>query len=190
MTGPVERWRVGKALAGDAREAERIVRDHYPAVLRLLTHMTGRPEDAQDLAQRTFVKAHEALPRFRFDCPLRNWLLRIAVRECLHWRRDARPTLPLEDALPARSLDPESLFLRDALADLPAELRDPFLLRHVEGLSTRETADLLGIPEGTVKSRGHAARLRLRAALSDPPLPSGGEEAGGEGLSELQGANK
>lgn len=121
---------------------------------------------------------------------MRNWLLRIAVRECLHWRRDARPTLPLEDALPARSLDPESLFLRDALADLPAELRDPFLLRHVEGLSTRETADLLGIPEGTVKSRGHAARLRLRAALSDPPLPSGGEEAGGEGLSELQGANK
>ena len=149
--------------------------------------MTGSREEAQDLAQRTFVKAHEALPRFRFDCPLRNWLLRIAVRECLHWRRDERPTLLLDETLPARERNRESLLLHEALATLPADIRDPFLLRHVEGLSTRETADLLGIPEGTVKSRGHAARLRLRAALDpgsadssphqDPGLQSGGEPA-------------
>ncbi len=167
MVGPMERLRVGKALGGDAAEAERIVRDHYPAVLRLLVHMTGHPDDARDLAQRTFVRAHEGLPRFRFDCPLRNWLLRIAVRECLHWRRDARPTLPLDETLPAVAHDPTALILQDALASLPAELRDPFLLRSVEGLSTRETADLLAIPEGTVKSRCHAARARLRAVLED-----------------------
>lgn len=165
---PVERWRIGKALAGDAHEAERIVRDHYPAVLRLLTHLTGQPEDAQDLAQRTFVLAHGALPRFRFDCPLRNWLLRIAVREYLHWRRDARPTLSLDDAFPVRGPgpDPEGIVLRAALAALPHDLREPFLLRNVEGLSTRETAEALTIPEGTVKSRCHAARAHLRAALS------------------------
>ena len=181
MVGPIERWRVGKALAGDAHEAERIVRDHYPAVLRLLVHLTRRPDDARDLAQRTFVLAHGALPRFRFDCPLRNWLLRIAVREYLHWRRDARPTLSLDDTFPTLGPDPERVVLRAALADLPEELREPFLLRSVEGLSTRETAEALGIPEGTVKSRCHAARARLRAALSEdggsadfsPPLDPG-----------------
>ena len=162
----IERYQVGRALAGDAHAAERIVRDHYPAVLRLLTHLTDRHDEAPDLAQRTFVRAHAALPRFRFDCPLRNWLLRIAVREYLHWRRDARPTLPLDEARPAPAPDPEAVVLRDALADLPADLRDPFLLRNVEGLSTRETAEALGIPEGTVKSRCHAARRRLQIALS------------------------
>ena len=169
----VERWRVGRALAGDAGESERIVRDHYPAALRLLTHLTGRRDEAQDLAQRTFVRAHGALPGFRFDCPLRNWILRIAVREYLHWRRDARPTLPLDESLSVRGLDPNAMVLRDALAELSAELREPFLLRNVEGLSTRETAEALGIPEGTVKSRCHAARAKLRAALTDGELPQG-----------------
>ena len=173
MMRPIERWRVGKALVGDAREAERIVREHYPAVLRLLVHMTGHSDDARDLAQKTFVRAHEALPRFRFDCPLRNWLLRIAVRECLHWRRDARPTLPLDESLAHRP--PDHLALYEALAALPVSLREPFLVRNVEGLSTREAAELLAIPEGTVKSRCHAARARLRAALSESPPPARGE---------------
>lgn len=121
-----------------------------------------------DLTQRTFLKAREGLPAFRFESPLRAWLHRVAYREYLQWLRNRQPDATvLDEELPAhRGLSEDAVVLEDAIGRLPEELRTTLLLREVQQLSTREVALLLEIPEGTVKSRCHHAKERLRAMLA------------------------
>ncbi|MGV3619010.1 MAG: RNA polymerase sigma factor [Fimbriimonas sp.] len=157
-----------RILAGDRRAANRLVEEHYPRVLRFLRHLTGSAADAEDLAQQTFIRAREALPRFRFESSLSTWLHRIAYHEFTHLLRDRREApMPLPERtfeISGRSED--AVVLAAAIADLPEDLRAAFVLREVQALSVREAAAILGVPEGTVKSRNHAARERLREALA------------------------
>jgi len=164
----IDWWLVRRVLGGDSGAADRLVREHYPRVLRFLRHLTGSVTDAEDLAQQTFVKAKEALPRFRGECSLSTWLHRIAYYEFTHLRRDRRETPgPLPDGgwCDAGRSD-DAVVLAAAIAGLPYELRAAFVLREVQQLSVREAAQVLGVPEGTVKSRNHAARERLRESLA------------------------
>lgn len=164
----IERFLVSRVLAGDAVAAERLVQAHYPRILRFLRHLTGSAADAEDLAQLTFIKAKEALPRFKHGSSLSTWLHRIAYHEFTHFLRDRRSANgDLSEAsvcFAGRSED--AVVLAAAIQELPEEMREVFILREVQQLSVREVGQVLELPEGTVKSRAFAARERLRERLA------------------------
>jgi RNA polymerase sigma-70 factor (ECF subfamily) len=133
------------------------------------------PEEAADALQDAFISAFRAAGNFRAESQVTTWLHRIVVNACLDRirRRQARPTVPLpetgfnEPAVPRDSMAERetSLLVRDALDQLPEEQRAPILLVDVEGYSVAETAQLLGIAEGTVKSRCARGRGKLAKVL-------------------------
>lgn len=139
-------------------------------VLALCLHLTGRRDDAEDALQETFLSVHRALPRFRAEARVSTWVYRIALRAALRVRaRRPEPrepeTEPAHDGEPAMAARLEARRLAAALGRLPAEQRAVISLFAVEGLTHREIAEVLGVPEGTVWSRLHAARKRLAAEL-------------------------
>ena len=161
----IERLRRREREAMDA-----LVTRHHADVYRFLRHLTRHRQEAEDLAQRTLLRALERLDLYSGTGSLRSWILGIAYREFTGWRR--RLWLPLLTDRPAPG-DPygslaEAEALLAAIGRLPEPLRAAFLLHHVEEVSVAEIALALAIPEGTVKSRLHAARARLRQTLGEP----------------------
>lgn len=158
---------------GEAREAAlaELFRALREPVLALCLHLTGRRADAEDALQETFLAAHRHLAAFRGEAQLSTWLYRIALRAALRARArhpragELDPETPGpggEDALAARI---EARRVEAAMGRLPAEHRIVLSLFAVEGLSHRQIAEVLGVPEGTVWSRLHAARKRLAAEV-------------------------
>ncbi len=152
----------------DALDA--LVVGHHASVYRFLRQLTRHPQEAEDLAQSTLLRALDRLDTYAGKAPLRSWLLGVAYREFTGWRR-RRLWLPLLGDRPAPG-DPygdlaEAEALLDAIGRLPDGLRAAFLLHHVEEVPVSEIAATLAIPEGTVKSRLHAARARLRQTLTE-----------------------
>lgn len=148
---------------------EQLVDRHHAPVYRFLKHLTRRVEDAEDLAQVTILRAVSSAGRYDGRASLRTWLLSIAFREFCRFRR-RRLWLPLLTDRPSpdvfgRLNDGEAILT--ALSGLPDASRAVFLLHHVEELPVAEVAQVLGIPEGTVKSRLFAARARLRTLLGE-----------------------
>ena len=161
---------------------EELVRRYQDVAVRT-AHLISPDGDAEDAAQEAFVKAHAALGRFRAGSPFRPWLLRIVTNEARNRRRSAgrRANLalraaedrPPDDAAPS----PESAVLaserRAALLAAVNGLRDDdrevISARYFLELSESETAEALGIPRGTVKSRLSRALDRLRAELAAEP---------------------
>lgn len=168
-----ESWLIWRILRGDKRAGEEFVTVNYPRIYRLLRHLTGRPDIAEDLTQQTFVRAWQALPTFRHQAGLATWLHRIAYHEYTHWLRDRREHASLDSAAhlaaPMDCHEWESLVLPYALAQLTPEHREAFLLYHVQQLSIGEVAAILEVPAGTVKSRLFTARQRLRELLEAEP---------------------
>jgi RNA polymerase sigma-70 factor (ECF subfamily) len=162
---------VQRILSGDKAAGERFITEHYPCVSRLLHHLTGSAQHAEDLTQQTFLKAWQALATFRGEASLATWLYRIAYHEYTHWLRARREHAPLDAA--AGVVDEradhafEAVLVRRALAHLSQEHRETFLLYHVQGLSVPEVAAVLDVPAGTVKSRLFHARQRLREYLGE-----------------------
>lgn len=155
------------SACGRPEDPERFAREFRPVLLRMFRALTADAALAEGLVQRTLLRALAALPERR-EGSLRGWVCRVGYREFLHARREARPTAPLDGDAPGPSrLSPDALVLEAAVAALPPDLRDAFVLREVQRLSVREAAEALGAPDGTVKSRLHAAKSALRAALSD-----------------------
>jgi RNA polymerase sigma-70 factor (ECF subfamily) len=150
---------------GNARVTESFVLAHYASVRRFMRHLSRHEEDAEDLTQQAFIKAKQQIASYRGSASLRTWLFRIALHEYTHWKRRQRRTTSL-DLVPAQA-EPgyetcvETVALMTALAKLPEGLQAAFLLYEVQELSIEETAKVLGVPQGTVKSRLAAARKKL-----------------------------
>jgi RNA polymerase sigma-70 factor, ECF subfamily len=142
---------VAAARRGDAAAFEELVRGCQADVWRLCLHLLRDPGLADDATQDAFVRAFRFLPRFRGDARFSTWLLSIA-RNCA-----------VDDG--------RRLEVREALAALPLELREPVVLIDVLGLAYRDAARLLEVAEGTVKSRVHRAREALAAALAPDAVP-------------------
>ncbi|RYG36592.1 RNA polymerase sigma factor [bacterium] len=144
---------------------------HHAPTYRLLLHLTGRCEDAEDLSQATLVRVWRGIGRYDGRAPLRAWILGIAWNEFGRWRR-LRPWLPLLGERPMEEPGfvraEESQRLTVALRELSPMLRATFLLCSVEQLSISEAATALDVPEGTVKRRLHDARAKLRELLETP----------------------
>ncbi len=174
----VTRWK-----AGDESAFESLIRRHEGRVFGLLMRMLGNREDAEDVAQEAFISLHRHGHRFRHDARFSTFVYRVAANAALNRRR----TLGRKNArlrklqarqaagndLPTTPRDPESaafgaqvqIQVQDALLQLPPDLRAATILYDIEGLSYREIAAALEIPEGTVKSRVHRARSALRDRL-------------------------
>lgn len=154
-----------------------------PQIWRLTARISGSPDAADDLTQEVGLRALQALPRFRGDSDRRTYLYRIAVNVALRHKENSRRAgatesldapdgdahapctadTPLSELLRAERLPR----IRAALNALPDDLRTPLVLLVYEEMKYREIAGVLEIPIGTVMSRIHAARQRLRAALPE-----------------------
>ncbi len=176
-----------KLQAADRAEFARLVDVYSGPVYRLGLRMLGHEQDAEDVLQSTFLNAWAHLPEFEGRSSLATWLYRIAANVALMLIRRKRPDIYLEDAegqessgdlTPTQFLDwsdlPEDELLSGearrqleaAIGSLPELLRIVFVLRDVEGLSIKETAEALGLSETNVKTRLLRARLRMREELS------------------------
>ena len=164
----------GVRAGGAARReaSDRLFRGLREPLHALCMHLTGRRADAEDAVQEVFVALHRALPEFRGASRLTTWVYRIALRAAFRARARRRDGEQLDPETPGGGGEDE-MATRDeavravaALARLPAGPRAVLSLFAVDGLSHREIADILGVPEGTVWSRLHAARRMLIQSLS------------------------
>jgi RNA polymerase sigma-70 factor (ECF subfamily) len=161
--------------AGDPRAFSELVRRHRDRMWAVALRTLRDPEEASDALQEAFISAFRAAGSFRAESQVTTWLHRIVVNACLDRvrRRQARPTVPLPETGPGEPVSPGDamseretrMVVRRALDELSEDQRMPILLVDVEGYSVAETAKLLGIAEGTVKSRCARGRAKLAKVL-------------------------
>lgn len=178
---------VQQAKDGDLEAFSELVRRYDRNIFRIAQHITHNEEDAQDVVQDAFFKAYRNLEQFQGNSKFYTWLVRIAVNEALmklRKRRNDRTVSIDEDvetdegSMPREVADwspnPEQLYgtselgdiLKKTIQGLPPGFRTVFVLRDIEGLSTEETAEMLGLSVPAVKSRLLRARLQLRERLA------------------------
>jgi RNA polymerase sigma-70 factor (ECF subfamily) len=176
-TPELETRLIERARHGDVSAFEALVRAHQEIAFRTAWVSSGAADDAEDAAQEAFMKAFAALPRFRAGAPFRPWLLAIVANEARNRRRSAnrREALALRAPHQGAESSPETTVLatesRQALLDAVNRLHDAdrevVSYRYLLELSEAETAAVLGVPAGTVKSRLSRALQRLRAEMTD-----------------------
>ena len=163
---------VARCLRGDHSAFEHIVRRYQKVLFSVAHRMLGNYEDALDVTQNTFVRAYDGLETYDPKRRFFSWIYRIAVNECLNFRRGRRETTTLPED---QSREPgpgqlaeaaeESARIDSALIKLSEEHRIVVVLRHFAELTYSEIADVIGVPEKTVKSRLFEARQRLGELL-------------------------
>lgn len=159
-----------------------IVRRHRDRLYRLALASLADPDDALDAVQDAFIAAHRALKRFDVGRAMRPWLVRITLNRCrdrLRHRRVRRLLTPFAgDDVPIETISDdrpghdvatadrqELAQTMRAISGLPAAIREPLVLRTIEGWSQADTAAMLGITEKAVETRVRRARERLRSEL-------------------------
>ena len=166
------------AAAGDLRAFEQLVRTYQEPVWRFLRRLLGDAGVAEDVAQETFLRVFRRLPTFTFEDKFSTWVFQIArnagVDELRSRRRRLRLASLAPPPTPAVGMPDARAEIDAALASLPVDLREAIVLIEVLGLRYREVARVLGVPEGTVKSRVFSARSRLhRWSTADEERASG-----------------
>jgi RNA polymerase sigma factor (sigma-70 family) len=184
VSGPAttEHELIRRARVGDEDAFAELVKMHADRVYRTLRRFGLASSEADEVAQEVFLRAWRGLPRFEERAQFSTWLYRIAFNEAQR-RRSRREPLRAEPdpdrddpvvSLPEPShLGPEAQTLEHefertlerALGALPAEWRDAVVLRDIEGFSTHQGAEIVGVREAAFKSRLHRGRMRLRALL-------------------------
>jgi RNA polymerase sigma-70 factor (ECF subfamily) len=169
-----------------------LVERHASETYRLAAAIVGTA-DAADVTQESFVAAWQQLPRLRDDAAFNPWLRRICVNRARNWLRSrsrrpravvdlesleaagrAQPGVDIHSAAEARAI------LEPAFEALTVDQRSVLALHYSLGLSIAETADALGIPPGTAKSRLSSALAALRRELADPLRPVETDDIGSE----------
>jgi len=171
-----------RLVAADPAAVGEVYDQHHRAVRAFATRLVGDAAAAEDLLHEVFVALPRAMRNFRFESSLRTFLISIAVNHARHHvraaarRRAAIARLALEPE--GNTQDPEQVQRRKELASLltraldalPLEQRVTFVLCEVEERTSREVAEITGAPEGTVRTRLHHAKKKLREELSQEGL--------------------
>jgi RNA polymerase sigma factor (sigma-70 family) len=176
-----EHARVRAVLDRKAGAFEALVRDYQKLCWHIVFRMVGDPDDARDLCQETFLHVYRKLHQFRFECPLKSWIGRVAYSIALRHleRRRAMRVIPFDDddegdraaeLLADESFDLEAasgdaqlaMRLREGVDALAAVPRTLVTLYHLEELPIPDIATITGMSEGTIKSHLFRARLSLR----------------------------
>ena len=170
---------VARVLAGDTSLFEILMRRYNQRLFRVARGILANDAEAQDVMQEAYLRAFRELANFRGEALFSTWLTRIACHEALaraHKRRrlvalagGEPPDPPAGDPSPEREVENRELqaILRDAVEVLPDPLRAVFCLREIEGLSTEQTADALGLTVENVRVRLHRAKRSLRHSLDE-----------------------
>jgi RNA polymerase sigma-70 factor (ECF subfamily) len=184
---PDERSLVNALHRGDRYACDDLVKHFSSKVYHVALRLTGHPADAEEILQETFINACKGAGSFKGQSSLSTWLYRIATNNGLmRLRRKTAEMVPLEGSgeedegqfrpghLQDWDWNPETVTLsselrrvvNEAVGTLPDSLRPVFVLRDMEGLSTREVALTMNISESNVKVRLHRARFLLRERLA------------------------
>lgn len=171
---------VERVLAGDTSLFEILMRRYNQRLFRVARSILADDAEAEDVMQEAYVRAFRELAHFRGEARFATWLTRIACHEALARARKRQrlvsiaggepPEPPSTGTLgPERELENRELqtILRDAVELLPDPLRAVFCLREIEGLSTEETAEALGLTVENVRVRLHRAKRSLRGMLDE-----------------------
>lgn len=151
----------------DKDEFSRRVIDMLPVLYRIAWTQLRQAADREDAVQETIRRAWEKRERLREERYMQTWVIRILLNVCDTIRRRAGRLIPSEE-LPQKAGTPErETPLLDALMSLEEKYRLPLQLRYVEGYSVAEVAQMLHLPQGTVKSRLSRGRDRLRAMVKE-----------------------
>jgi RNA polymerase sigma-70 factor (ECF subfamily) len=169
---------VARVRAGDIAAFELVMRRYNQRIYRVVRAIVRDEDETVDVMQSAYLNAIAHIQGFSGKARFATWLTRIAVHEALGRLRQRKRTQPLneldedsgmaspgpgpEDQVGSRELRG---LLERAVDSLPEAFRTTFVLRSIENLSVAETAEVLGIPEETVKTRHHRARERLQASL-------------------------
>lgn len=170
---------IARCLKNDAGAFEKLLDENKNPIFGLILRMVRNQQDAQDLAQETFLKAFRNLQSYKPEYPLRTWLYRIAHNACVDFLRARKaPAFPLDSGegpeIPDENESPETaveIMLQQEqaealIASLPPLYAEILLLHYREDLTGPQIAEILQIPEGTVKVRlfraRNMARLKLR----------------------------
>ncbi len=177
----LERQLVGRARSGDDEAFRELVEANHRRVYALALRYTRRHEEADEIAQETFIRAHRALGRFRGQAGFGTWLYRIAVNCCLSRRRrtarrprteslDGEGVRPPEDENPSperKAIGSQTRRLVDrALDGLSRQQRMIFVMRFLKQHTLAEIAEALGCAEGTVKKQLFRATASVRRTLA------------------------
>ena len=168
-----DRMVVERCLGGDV-DAFGVLVDRYERpVFNTVLHMVGDAEDAREVCQQVFIKAFEHLSSFDRNRKFFSWIYRVAVNESINHLKSRRPHEPLDEKLAHPLANPAEQFeeleawthLHEEIMKLEPNYRAVIILRHFLHLSYAEVAEILNVPEKTVKSRLFSARQMLRDAL-------------------------
>ncbi len=169
---------------GEAGSFDTLYREYGTRIFRFCLRLCGNDACAEDLTQEVFLAAYVGAKRFEGRSSLATWLYRIALYQWRNMQKACRlETVPLDDTVAVLSSDPaqaglERITLENALAALPEPLREAFLLVKSEGFLCREAAEILGIPEGTLKARLYTAVLKLQSLLEAPESATAHQQPG------------
>ncbi|VGO17373.1 ECF RNA polymerase sigma-E factor [Pontiella desulfatans] len=186
--GPPDDELVLKAQQGDVHAFDQLVERYHSKIYGLTYNMCSNREDAEDLTQEVFVKAFEALPRFRGKSSFYTWLYRIAVNKTINYRkkRNRKRALSLDSfdqdiktddvyhdltskGSPLRSISLSELQIKlnEALQNLSEKHRTVVVLHDMQGVPHEEIAKMVGASVGTVRSRLFYARRQMQSELSE-----------------------
>ena len=172
-----------KARRGDPDAFEQLIGPLEQLVWRVCWHYTGNRNAAEDCGQETMIRIWRNLKNYRGECALESWVYRIAANCCMDWlRKKKRDRSVSVEPLREQGFDPadpapgteeqavaadEHRRLREAIAALPEEQREALVLTQLEKVPYETAAGILGVSEGTVKSRVNRGKARLREILSE-----------------------
>lgn len=168
-----------RCLEGDRWAFGVLVERYQMPIFNAALRMVRSAEDAADITQSVFLKAYENLHRFDPKFKFFSWIYRIAIHESINFVERRRPSVPLDETRrddrprPDGALELSELSHRvqEALMRVSAQHRAVIVLRHFLGCSYREIADVLNLPEKTVKSRLFSARKTLKQVLGERETP-------------------
>jgi RNA polymerase sigma-70 factor, ECF subfamily len=182
---------IREAQQGNHRAFEELIRQYDHQVLRLALHLTGSPDDAQDIYQEAFLKAYKSVGNFRFECSFYTWLYRIVTNLCLDHLR--KKQVRKEESAVVSDSDGEEFSLLDTVSDdraahnperdlmrrelgrkiskaltrLTERERMVFELKHYQGLKLRTIGEMLSTTEETAKNTLFRATQKLRSSLAE-----------------------
>jgi RNA polymerase sigma-70 factor (ECF subfamily) len=182
MDAPDPARLISECIAGDEAAIETLIRQHEMGVFRLALSVVGDAAEANEITQETFIAALRALPKYQEQRSFKSWLFTIALNLSRSHLRKRKFLAKLKETTTAlfrletgRQALPEETVIKnekeaalwDELNKLDERHRIVVILRYFQELSTAEIAEVLSLHEGTVHSRLHTARERLRSALFD-----------------------
>ena len=171
---------VERVLSGDNRAFERLVEKYKKRIYYLAYKMTRDHDSADELAQESFVKAYQALTRFKKGYNFYTWLYRICVNLCINFLKKEKNSIPTDyvtdkellqfsrrvsDQLESMINSEQAAIVKQALETIPPDQKAVFILKTYENMTYEQMATVMNCSVGTVMSRLYRARHKLRSAL-------------------------